>query len=241
MMGHLEKVDGGQATGQETRIDLFLDVTGQQDAMPVHLAEQHDRHVVDPGTAIGGAFRNRAGIRPQDAKRELVDAQAAPRRQGAPLDAEPDQFGIEGRIARPRAEHPGLEDLPDGIPIEQRREAGCMILMWVGQDHDINAPIPRREVFIERHQEPTRIRPAIDQEARAAPAFNQDGVPLADVEHRDPWDTVRPMDDGKRQGDHGRRQGSGHEPTAARTPPRQWLRPPATRGALVAGVSGTLR
>ena len=52
-MGHLEQVDARNPGLEQTRVDVFLDVACQQEATAADRPEQHDRHVVDPGPAVG--------------------------------------------------------------------------------------------------------------------------------------------------------------------------------------------
>jgi len=64
----LEQVDARQALAQQGRVDPVLDVTHQQEPAATDLAEQDDRHVVDPGPAVGRCGRNRPVGRPQHAQ-----------------------------------------------------------------------------------------------------------------------------------------------------------------------------
>jgi hypothetical protein len=66
VMGDLEQVDLGQAFGQELWVDVLLDVAHQQEAAQTDLAEQHDRHVVDPGATVGRLGGYLAADRPED-------------------------------------------------------------------------------------------------------------------------------------------------------------------------------
>ena len=68
MVGDLQEVDGGQAAAGEDRIDVVLDVAGEQEAPAGDLAEQDDRDVVDRAAAVGRVARHAARVRPQDAR-----------------------------------------------------------------------------------------------------------------------------------------------------------------------------
>jgi hypothetical protein len=79
-MGHLQQVHGRHAASKQLGVDALLDVAGEQESMLVELAEQDDRHVVDRGAAIGRLERHTVGVRPEDAKPDLVERQAIPGR-----------------------------------------------------------------------------------------------------------------------------------------------------------------
>jgi hypothetical protein len=83
---HLEEVDGGQAAGQQDRIDLLLDVAGQQEPPGPDLPEEHDRDVVDGRAAIARVLRNLPRIRPQDGQLDVIDRELVPGRQHAVPD-----------------------------------------------------------------------------------------------------------------------------------------------------------
>ena len=62
MVGDLQELDRGQPTREEARVDLLLDVTGQEEPMAVDLPEEHDRDVVDARAPVGRPFGDRSGI-----------------------------------------------------------------------------------------------------------------------------------------------------------------------------------
>ena len=108
---------------------------------------------------------------------------AIDRRAGATGPRQP----IEpGRVARSRPAHPGLEHPADAVAVEQEGQAGDVVLVRVRQDDRVDPPVPRRDPPIELDEQPVGIRPAIDQQAAAARALDEDGVALPDVEDRDP-------------------------------------------------------
>jgi len=82
-MGDLEHVDSGQATLGESRIDVVLDVAGQQEAARIDDPEEHDRHSVDAASLVGRLDGDRAPIRPQHGEPDRVEGQPIARRQSA--------------------------------------------------------------------------------------------------------------------------------------------------------------
>ena len=61
-----------------------------------------------------------------------------------------------------------------------------MILVGMGQDDDVDPPVPRRNPPIELDEEPVRIRPAIDEHSPAAVPLDEDRISLPDIEDGDP-------------------------------------------------------
>jgi hypothetical protein len=64
VVGNLENVDVGEAARHQDGIDSLLDVAREQEALGADRAEQHDRHVVDPGSRVGRSPRHAARIGP---------------------------------------------------------------------------------------------------------------------------------------------------------------------------------
>jgi hypothetical protein len=84
MVGDLEQVEERQAGREQGGIDPVLHVSHQQETPPAHLAEQDDRHIVDPRPAVGWFKRDLAGDWPQDTNVDLVDGQPIALRQAEP-------------------------------------------------------------------------------------------------------------------------------------------------------------
>ena len=212
-MGDLQQINLRQAPPNEIRVDAFLDVSGKQEPMPACLAEEHDRDVVDRRAAVRGPFRNAGRIGPQHAETDAVESQLVTRPQAATRSSATRQHGGPRSVARAGAEHARLVDPPDVVAREKRGEPGDVILVRVGQDKHVDAPIPGRQTLVERNQESIWIGPAIDDEAATAPALDEDAVTLADVEDDDTDNAVRAMGHGegdrdRRSGEHGRGEAS---------------------------------
>ena len=73
VVGDLQEVDRRQAAAREERVDVVLDVAGQQerDGPPTSPSSTIE-HVVDPAPAVGRLARDAARIRPQDAEPDVV-------------------------------------------------------------------------------------------------------------------------------------------------------------------------
>ena len=185
VVGDLEQVDPGDRLAQ-VRVDLLLDVAGQQEPSALDRTEQHDRHVVDAAPGVGRLGRDLAAARPQDLETDLVDRHPVTRRkQHGGRAPDPRQLGGPGRIPGTRAAHAGLEDLFDPVPAEQQREARDVVLVRVGQHDRVEPAIPGRDQAVELDEQAIGIRAAVDQEAPAVGALDENRVALADIEDGD--------------------------------------------------------
>ena len=62
--------------------------------------------------------------------------------------------------------------------------------------HDgVNSAVPRRDVLVERDEQPVGIRTTVDEQAAAARALDEDGVTLAHVEDGDSSPAIGPVDE----------------------------------------------
>ena len=106
-----------------------------------------------------------------------------------------------------------------------------MILVRVGEDEQVDPAIPRRQSRVERDEQPVRVRPAVDQQATAATALDEDRVALADVEDRHPDAAVGPVrrrdDDGRDADGHARPRAAGSAAGGRRLPAARPARPGA--------------
>lgn len=203
MVRDLEQIDGGQATLHEPGIDAVLDVAGQQEAPTRDLAKQDDRRVVDARPVVGSGAGHRARVRPEDPEADVVDDEPRARREHASGNRQGAQpLGPRG-IPGPRAGHRGLEDSGDRVPAQQDGQAGHVILVWVGQDDRVDAPIPRRELRIERNEETVRIWTAVHEQSSSATTLDENRIALPDVEDRDCRESVGPVNEGEAGGDDG--------------------------------------
>jgi hypothetical protein len=200
-MRDFEDIDVRQPTPDEDRIDLLLDVARQQEAPSIDRTQQYDRDVIDAGAGVARLAWHAAGVRPQDIEPDLVECELITGREQRGAGAMDGEAFGERRVARARPTHPGLEDAPDTISVEEDREPSDVILVGMREDKRVDAPIPRRNSLIESDEQPVRIRPAIDQHARAARTLHQDRVALSDVENHDAGSAVGSMDEYERGSD----------------------------------------
>jgi hypothetical protein len=213
----LEEIDRRQAAAEELGIHALLDVAREQEPLTTDLAEKDDRDVVDRGARVGRSFRDATRIGPHDAQLDRVESKSVARRQ-------PEVRHVAARerigpcpVARPRPEHPRLVHATHAIPPQEEAEPRDVVLVRVGEDEDVDAAVPRREPFVEGDQQPTRIRPAVDQHPAATPALDEDAVALPDVEDDDPGDPVGAMGEDHREPDGRRCERRNHQPGASAT------------------------
>jgi hypothetical protein len=201
VVGDLEDLDLGQASHQERRVDLLLDVAGEEEPVAGDRAEEDDRDVVDPGSAVGWRLGDAPGVRPQDPQLDVVDRETVTGHEDAALDPACREGGVEGDVAGARPDHPGLEHALHPVAAEEAHQPGGVILMGVAEDDDVDAAIPGRQVLVEGDEDAARVGPTVDEEAGATPALEQDRVALPDVEDGQPGDAVGSMDDRDRERD----------------------------------------
>jgi hypothetical protein len=79
VMGDLQDLHGRQAPAQQHRVDRFLDVAGQQEALSSERSEEDDRDVVDGGPGVGRLARHGAPVGPQDAEGDPVEREPVAR------------------------------------------------------------------------------------------------------------------------------------------------------------------
>lgn len=223
MVGHLEDLDLGQPAGEKNGIDVLLHVAGQEEPVRSRLAEQDDRQVVDRLPGRRRPFGDRSWIGPQDAEADVVHGKPVAGGEDAPFGAAGHEGGVERLVARARPEHARLQDEIHRIPADHGRQARRVVLVRVGEDDDVDSPIPGGQVLIEGDEEAPGIRTAVDEQPTAPRALEEDGVSLPDVEHGQPGDSVGSMDDGNRERDDGCGQTAGDEasdgdPTGRRSP-----------------------
>jgi hypothetical protein len=193
VVGDLEQIDPRQTGGQQAWVDAVLHVARQQESPLADRAQQDDRNVVDAGPIIGRLAGHLAGHRPQDLQLDRVHGQAITGGEaGAWRCAGIGQALVPGGVARAGSEHARFEDPPDAVAVEQQGEASHVVLVRVGEDDDIDAPVPGRDAPIELDEQTIGIGPAIDEQPSPRPTFDQDGVTLSDVQDGHPGDAGRP-------------------------------------------------
>lgn len=193
MVRDLQQVDAWQPGRQEARIHALLDVAREQEPPRADGPEDHDGHVVDARPVVRRVAGDLAADGPQDAQLDPVHGQPIARGQaGSRRGLVTDETIVPRRVARARAAHPGLEDLPDPISIEQEREPSCVVFMRVRQDHGVDPAVPWGDQAIELDEQAIGIGATVDEQASTPAPFDEDRIALADIEHGDPRHTRGP-------------------------------------------------
>jgi hypothetical protein len=79
VMGDLEDLHRRQTSAQQHRVDRFLDVAGQQEALTSERPEEDDRHVVDGSPSVRRLARHGGSVGPQDAEGDPVEREPVAR------------------------------------------------------------------------------------------------------------------------------------------------------------------
>jgi len=211
-MGDLQHVHRRQSAPEQGRVDPFLDIAGQQEPVSPDLAQQDDRDVVDCRATVGRTFRHGSGIRPQDAERDRAEGEAIPRDEDPVRDVARGQDRLERGVPGSRPDHPGFQDSTDGVALEERCQPGRMVLVRMGQDHDVDPTVPRRQPFVERDQQPTRIRAAVDEHPPAFATLDEGCVTLPDIEDGHARNAVGPVHDGDTRSENRGGKPAGQQP-----------------------------
>jgi len=214
VVGDLQQVEMRQPSAHEDRIDVLLGIPDEQEPLPAGYAEEHDGRVVDRLAIVERPVGDGAGIRPEHRHADRVEDQSiAGDEMAARRTAARERRG-PGAIAGAGSGQARLVHGSNPVPRQHDRQPGHVILVRMGQDEDVDTPVPRREALVERLEQPVRIGPAVDHHPAAPLSLNEDCVALADVKHRDPDRCIGLVGDRQPEGD--RRSGEGDSGEAAR-------------------------
>ena len=218
MVGNFQDVQRpelvGDARSQQLRVDLLLDVAGEHDPPAAEADVEHDRDVVDASARIGRSERHGPGQRPFHVHPDPVEPQGVTRGEDAALPPELGHAPAIRGVAGASPDHPRLGDLPDPVAVHHRRHPGDMVLVRVGQNHQLQPPVPRRNALVEKRDEPVGVGASVDQGPTSVWALKEDGVTLADIEHRHVQTSVGPRAVcGDQQGGQAEDRTDSHEAT----------------------------
>ena len=207
------------------RIHVLLDVAGEQQSLRADADVEHERRVVD--LAVRSPARSRARDRPGG---QTTSARARPIAKRSPCCESDDRHAValgllaEGAVAAALAAHPVLGEDPDAVAGQQPGETADMVLVRVGQQRDVDAPVPDGDALVEAPDEEVGVATAVDEDPHPVVRLDEDRVALADVEHGD----VERADWSGRRERSSRRRGSRSTQAATATPrrPRGWAASP---------------
>jgi len=220
VVGNLEDVHAGDPALEQDRIDVLLRVAHQEEPVPVHGPQQHDRDVVDGRAGVRRPARDRARVRPQHPERDAVERDRVAGREPLRAPAMREEPRRERTVARTRPQHAGLQDAAHSIALEEPGQPGDVVLVRVGEDQQVDSPVPGRHPAVECDEEPCGIGSAVHEHPGAPIALHEDGVALPDIEHVDPHGPVCPVrrdqdEAGDRGGERHRQQARGAGRSAA--------------------------
>jgi len=180
---------------QKHRLDGQLRVAGEERAESATAELRHDRSVVDV------PIRER---RRRVRRRWVHDRQPADRVEAQELPGACQGVGGVGLGACQRDESvvggvrvlvPRLQDEADPISLEDRHQARDVVLVRVGEQHDVDSSLPPGQPLAQPTQQQLRVGTAIDQQGRPRWSAHQDRVTLADIERDDMEPPVRQPDE----------------------------------------------
>jgi len=195
MVRDLEHIDGsaaGQAVPEELWVDVLLHVPGQQHPSLAVADVQYHRDVVDASSLIRRAQWHLARSRPEHADRDAVEGERVAGRQQDATYGRSAQHLSKRLVTGPSADHAGLSDDRHAIAFQEERQPRRVILVWMGQDRQVEAAVPSGDPFVEQRQELIGVGTAIDQHARAARPLHEHGITLSHVQDRDAQTAVGP-------------------------------------------------
>jgi len=206
VVGDLQEIDLRKTAREEFGVDLLLDVAGEQESPPADLSEQHDRDVVDRAPAVGRAERHAPRVGPEHAKPDVVERQPVTRRERCVWRTAVGKERRHRGIARAGPDHARLVDPADPIAAQEDGKARHVVLVRMREHERIDPVVPGGESLVEGDQEAARVGAAVHEHPTAAPAFDEDRVALADIEHDDPGGSVRMVADREGQCDRRSRE-----------------------------------
>jgi hypothetical protein len=98
------------------------------------------------------------------------------------------------RIAVERS--PAVHEQAHLVSAQDLAQPSQVVLVRVGQDHDLHSPLVERQSLADPPQGQFRIHPGVDQGGAPIRRLDQDRVALADVEHGQVQPAIRPGQDG---------------------------------------------
>lgn len=76
------------------------------------------------------------------------------------------------------------------VAVEDREQAGAVVLVRMREDDEVDPPLPRQEAAAEQGEQPSGIRTAVDEHDRAA-ELEQERIALTDIERAHAGDRCR--------------------------------------------------
>jgi hypothetical protein len=161
---------------------VILEIPREQDALPPDAHAQHDRRAVD-GAAVGEDPVGESLRRwPKHVDPGVAEDEPIALDQTGTREALPQRRGAQLQHAAALRVHLRLHDAVDAIARHQPGEATGVVLVWMGQQRDVDVAIPRRDALVEPAHEQVRVGPAVHEQAVPVGRFEQDRVALTDIE-----------------------------------------------------------
>ncbi|MEX1278308.1 MAG: hypothetical protein WEI16_04575, partial [Chloroflexota bacterium] len=197
VVADLQHVDRAQQPplGKQ-RLDGRLRVPSEQSAETAIAQEANDGCVVDVAIRhwagdVVGRRKEDLELRPASERDDL--AGASRRHAGARLVLGGGQHLLV-RLSVRRS--PAVHDQAHLVPAQDLAQSSQVVLVRVGQDHDLDSPLVERQSLADPPHGQVRIHAGVDQGGAPIRRLDQDRVALADVEHGQVQPAIRPGQDG---------------------------------------------
>ena len=206
---------------EEPLIHVLLEVSREQESLQADPDVEDERGVVDRSSRVWRGLGHAARRRPDDLGACPADREGIAARKLDDADTVAVGLLAKRGVAAAVAAHPVLGEHADPVARQQPGQPADVILVRVGEQHDIDATVPDRDALVETSDEDVRVASAVDEDTRPVVRLDEDRIALADVEDRDEQGPARPGDERDRRGtDDGDRAHGSHHRTADPAPGR---------------------
>jgi len=183
VVADLEEIDGtDQPASAEQCLDRRLGIAAQERGEGPAAQQRHDRCIVDVARRQGRGPVG-CGGKEQAETRRTVEPDRLPGHGGHESRPTFRPGSLEeARVARIRVRAGRVDDQSDAIALKHCGQAADMVLVGMGEDDDIDGPLPPRKRLAEPLQEKVGIGTSVDERDRARRRLDEDRVALPDVE-----------------------------------------------------------
>lgn len=163
----LQHVGVAKASPQQDRVDLLLGIAHEQEAPLADRQLENDRNVVDRLAALWRRTGHAARVRPENPEPPVVDGEPVAGPQPPGMGAALGEYPGQRHVARTGARHPRLHEATDPVPRQEPEEPRRVVLVRMGQYHQVDPSVPGRQPPVEQRDKSVRIGATVDQYAAA--------------------------------------------------------------------------
>jgi len=183
-MADLEKIDRRQQVARDQGcLHRCLRIPGQQGREAAMAQQEHDRSVVDVAIRERCCRIRIGGVEHLD-RGGCVERHDLPRPSNCQRDGRACRIGQQAIVGRIFVGDSGVQDCADAEALDHLQQAGDVVLVRMAEHEQVDATREERQVRAQAPQGELGIRTAVHQHGGARRSLDDDGVALADVEHR---------------------------------------------------------